>query len=148
MPPRLGQGEIQFLVAQLGGDEAAAGGAAHRLDRADIGGGVEAEGHDAVGIRPGRRDQPVAVRTVIGNDRGAAGLKPLENLALGIGNGGFFRKNSVCAGAMAVTIAMCGRTIAVSADSSPAWFIPISNTPAWQSRGIRARLKGTPVWLL
>ena len=57
-------------------------------------------------------------------------------------------KNSWCAGAMVVTIATCGRTRPVSADSSPAWFIPISSTASVLSAGIRASDSGTPVWLL
>jgi hypothetical protein len=57
-------------------------------------------------------------------------------------------KYSICAGAIAVTMATCGRTSRVSAASSPAWFMPISNTPKRLSRGIRARLSGTPTWLL
>ena len=36
----------------------------------------------------------------------------------------------------------------VRAASSPAWFIPISKMPTLVSAGIRARLSGTPVWLL
>jgi len=55
---------------------------------------------------------------------------------------------SMCAGAIAVIAARCGRTIAVSARISPALFIPISRTANRESRGIRARLSGTPVWLL
>jgi hypothetical protein len=51
-------------------------------------------------------------------------------------------------GAIAVMTAMCGRTCTVNAAISPAWFMPISNTPKRLRAGIRARLSGTPTWLL
>ena len=37
-------------------------------------------------MRPRRGDQPVAMRAVEGDDRGAARLQPLEDLALGVGD--------------------------------------------------------------
>jgi hypothetical protein len=52
------------------------------------------------------------------------------------------------AGAMVVMTATCGRTCVVSSAISPAWFMPISNTPNRLRAGIRARLSGTPTWLL
>ena len=55
---------------------------------------------------------------------------------------------SMWAGAMVVITATCGRTCRVSPSISPAWFMPISNTPYCVRAGIRARLKGTPTWLL
>jgi hypothetical protein len=54
----------------------------------------------------------------------------------------------MCAGAMVVTTATSGRTCPVSTSISPAWFMPISNTPNFARDGIRARLSGTPTWLL
>ena len=57
-------------------------------------------------------------------------------------------KNSRCADATQVTMAMCGRTNCVSSASSPLWFMPISNTPKREDAGIRASDRGTPVWLL
>ena len=54
----------------------------------------------------------------------------------------------MCAGAIAVISATCGRTCRVNAAISPALFMPISSTAKSASRGIRARLSGTPVWLL
>ena len=53
-------------------------------------------------------------------------------------------KNSRCTGAMVVTIATCGRTSAVSGVISPAWFMPISNTPNFADCGISASESGTP----
>ena len=53
-------------------------------------------------------------------------------------------KNSRCAGATVVISATCGRTSRVRARISPAWFIPISNTPKAAPSGKRARLNGTP----
>ena len=50
----------------------------------------------------------------------------------------------MCAGAIVVMTAMCGRTSLVSAAISPAWFMPISRTATSLSAGIRARLSGTP----
>ena len=51
-------------------------------------------------------------------------------------------------GPTSVTSRHAASTSRASGSSSPAWFIPISNTPKRASRGIRARLNGTPVWLL
>ena len=53
-------------------------------------------------------------------------------------------KNSRCTGDTLVTMATCGRTIATSGVISPAWFMPISATQNRVSRGIRARVSGTP----
>ena len=39
------------------------------------------------------------------------------------------RKNSMCTGSTVVITATCGRTIRVKGSISPAWFMPISNTP-------------------
>ena len=50
--------------------------------------------------------------------------------------------------AIVVTTATCGRTNRVNADNSPAWFMPISKMPNRVRAGIRARLSGTPTWLL
>jgi hypothetical protein len=41
-----------------------------------------------------------------------------------------------------------GRTIRDRGPISSAWFMPISNTARSVSRGIRARVSGTPMWLL
>ena len=57
-------------------------------------------------------------------------------------------KNSRCAAATVVITATCGRTSFVSGVISPAWFMPISNTPNCASRGRRASISGTPQWLL
>src|SRR3546814_15874146 len=51
-----------------------------------------AECHDASGMGPRMADQPVAVRAVERNDSRPARLEPLENLALGIGDGFVRRK--------------------------------------------------------
>ena len=61
-------------------------GAAHDVAGADVGALAEAEGEDARRMGPRRRGEPVAVRAVVGDDRGAAGLQPLEDLALGVGD--------------------------------------------------------------
>ena len=47
-----------------------------------------------------------------------------------------------------VMTAMSGCTRRASAAISPGWFMPISKTPNWVSRGIRASDSGTPHWLL
>jgi hypothetical protein len=39
------------------------------------------------------------------------------------------RKNSICTGSTVVITATCGRTMRVRGSISPAWFMPISNTP-------------------
>ena len=57
-------------------------------------------------------------------------------------------KNSRWAGSMVVMTATSGRTMRDSGPISPAWFMPSSKTPSATSRGRRARLSGTPQWLL
>jgi hypothetical protein len=53
-------------------------------------------------------------------------------------------KNSRCTGAMVVMIATSGRTSFVNGVISPAWFMPISNTPKRAASGRRASDRGTP----
>ncbi|MCY1172865.1 hypothetical protein D9M73_130090 [compost metagenome] len=89
MLPRLADREAQFARADDGGDEGAAAFGAHRFDRANVCALVEAKGHNPRRIRRGGGDQAVAMRAVIRDDRHAARLQPLENLTLGIGDGGF-----------------------------------------------------------
>jgi hypothetical protein len=57
-------------------------------------------------------------------------------------------KFSVCTGPTVVTAAACGRTMRDRGRISSAWFMPISKTARWVSRGMRARVRGTPIWLL
>jgi hypothetical protein len=47
-----------------------------------------------------------------------------------------------------VITATWGRTSFTSERISPAWFMPISNTPNDASTGMRASDSGTPQWLL
>ncbi len=54
------------------------------------------------------------------------------------------RKKPRWTGATVVTMAICGLTSRVSASISPAWFMPISNTPKRMSFGILASDSGTP----
>ncbi len=53
-------------------------------------------------------------------------------------------KNSRCTGSTVVTMATCGRTRRVSGVISPAWFMPISNTPKRADGASRASDNGTP----
>ncbi len=57
-------------------------------------------------------------------------------------------KFSVCTPSTVVMIAAWGRTRRASGVISPAWFMPISNTANSASSGRRARVNGTPIWLL
>ena len=57
-------------------------------------------------------------------------------------------KASMCTGPTVVTQAACGRTKADSGPISPGWFMPISNTARSVPMGVRASVKGTPMWLL
>jgi hypothetical protein len=41
-----------------------------------------------------------------------------------------------------------GATMRVRGSISPGWFMPISNTARRVSAGMRARVSGTPMWLL
>ena len=61
-------------------------------------------------------------------ERRAAGLQPLENLGLGLGDFVEIPEEAEMAGAISVTMATCGRTIFTSGRISPGWFMPISNT--------------------
>jgi len=53
-------------------------------------------------------------------------------------------KNSRWAGAMVVISATCGLTKDTRFLSSPKWFMPTSKMPYSASRGMDARLSGTP----
>ena len=85
------------------------------------------------------------MRTVIGDDRGAARLQPLEDLALRVGD------RFVAGEEFAVGRGDGGDDRDMRTDdpgqaaSSPAWFMPISNTPNAAVLGMRIRLSGTPV---
>ncbi|MNR14161.1 hypothetical protein D3C85_1306230 [compost metagenome] len=57
-------------------------------------------------------------------------------------------KASMCTGPTVVTQAAWGRTKADSGPISPGWFMPISNTARSVPCGIRASVRGTPIWLL
>ncbi len=57
-------------------------------------------------------------------------------------------KFSMCTGPTVVTATACGFTIRDRGPISPAWFMPISNTARRVAAGIRARVRGTPKWLL
>ena len=144
----LGDGEGELALEQRGADQASAAFGGDGVDRVDVG-VAAAEGDDPVGMAPRRLHQPVAVRRVVGDDRDAVGLEPFENLRLGIGDR-LFR-----AEVLDVRRRDRGDQRDVRADLrdvsaaiSPALFMPISSTANSASRGIRARLSGTPVWLL
>ena len=85
MVAALGDGEGQFAVDQPRGDQAAAIVGAHGVDRGDVG-LAAAEGHDAPRMAPRGLEQAVALGRVLGDDRDAAGLEPLEDLGLGVGD--------------------------------------------------------------
>ena len=61
-------------------------GAAQDIGGADVGALVEPESENAVGIRARRVDQPVAMRAVMRDDRGAVALESLKYLPLGVGD--------------------------------------------------------------
>ena len=86
MLARLRQREAQLALADARGDEAAAGIQPHRLDRVNVGGAIQPKGDDARGMGLCGRDQPVAVRAVMGHDRDTARLQSLEDLPLGVGD--------------------------------------------------------------
>ena len=54
----------------------------------------------------------------------------------------------MCTGPTAVITATSGATMRTSGVISSAWFMPISNTARSVSLGIRAKVSGTPMWLL
>ncbi len=57
-------------------------------------------------------------------------------------------KLPTCAAAIAVMTATCGRARRASGAISPGWFMPISATQNRASPGKRAKVSGTPQWLL
>ncbi len=57
-------------------------------------------------------------------------------------------KFSVCTGPTVEITAAWGRTMRDRGRISSAWFMPISNTARRVSAGMRARVRGTPMWLL
>ena len=145
MVAALRDSEGQLALEQRGGDQAPAALGADGVDGVDVG-VAAAEGDGPVGMAARGLDQPVAVRRVVGNDRDAVGLEPLENLGLGVGDR-FLRAEilDMRRGDRGDQSRRAGRTWRVSAAISPALFMPISNTAYSASRGIRARLSGTPV---
>ena len=142
----LRDGEGQLALEQSRADQASAALGGNRMDGVDVG-VAGAEGDDALGAAARGLDQPVAVRRVVGNDRDPAGLEAFEDLGLGIGDRLLRAEFSMCAGAMAVMSATCGRTCAVNARISPALFMPISST-ANRRRAASARGSGDAGWLL
>ena len=105
-----------------------------------------AEADDAPGRarkRVGR--EPCRLRVVDIDDRGAAGLDAAEEIsALASAIAATDGKNSRCTGSTVVTIAACGRTMVVSGLISPGEFMPISAMANCASRGMRAKVSGTP----
>ena len=59
-----------------------------------------------------------------------------------------FRNAAMCTAATVVIIATCGRASRDSGAISPGAFMPISITAKSASAGIRAKVSGTPQWLL
>ena len=91
---RLRDGEAQLTRIEPRGDEGPAGARPHPLDCAEIGAVVQPEGDDPAGVRLRSGDEAVAMRAVVRNDRGPAGLQPLENLAFGVGDRRFAREEA------------------------------------------------------
>ena len=57
-------------------------------------------------------------------------------------------KPSTWTGPIVVTQAACGWTMRARGAISPGAFMPISNTARSVPRGVRASVRGTPMWLL
>ncbi len=76
------------------------------------------------------------------------GSKAAENLALGVGDAGFIGEIFDMRRCDPGDDGDCRAYLLGQAAISPAWFMPISKMPKRLSAGIRARLSGTPVWLL
>ena len=102
------------------------------------------------------RQRPTA-RWALGSVLGIAGVVLIVGLSAGgVSPAGVVAsaialssaKKAVCAGAMAVMIAICGRTSRVSCASSPAWFIPSSTTAMSGPDRSSSNERGKPMWLL
>ena len=79
--PRWEMVKVSSLSSSARGDQAAAiVGERTAWSACDVGIAM-AEGDDPVGMAPRGLDQPVAVRAVVGDDRDAVGLQPLEDFA-------------------------------------------------------------------
>src|SRR4249920_80110 len=76
------------------------------------------------------------------------GTNPSRICALASAIASTERKKPRCTGATVVMMAISGLISWVSAFSSPAWFMPASNTPKFVSCRILASDRGTPQWLL
>ncbi len=70
--------------------------------------------------------------------------QPGKYLSLGVGDAVERIEVPRWLAAIVVTIATWGCTMPTSGVISPAWFMPISNTPKAVSRGMRASVSGTP----
>ena len=130
----LGNRVAELRLAELRRDQRAALRTAHDVGRAYVRLLVHPEGHDPPRMRPRRRDQPVAVRVVVGDDRDAARLQPLENLAFGVGDLGVAGEIFAVSRAMVVTMATWAGP-AGQRGKLTFVLIPISNTPNFASRG-------------
>ncbi len=69
---------------------------------------------------------------------------PLKISALASAMASTLSKWALWTASTAVTTATWGRAMRDSGSISPAWFIPISNTPKETEAGMRARLSGRP----
>src|SRR5260221_993064 len=85
MPARLGDGEGPSALDRGAADQAAAPFGGTRVDRMDVS-VPGAEGDDTLGAAARCLKEPVAIRRVVGDDRDAGGLEPLEDFRFGIGN--------------------------------------------------------------
>ena len=144
----LRDGEGQLAFEQRRADQASAAFRADGMDRVDVG-IAAAEGDDLVGMPPRGLDQPVAMRRVVGEDRDAVGLEPVENLRLGVGDRLFRAEILDMRGGDRGDQRDMRADLARSAPRSRRHCSCPFRAPRYSaSRGIRARLSGTPVWLL
>ncbi len=117
---------------------------------------------DAAAHRPRRRaEHAITVpRRCARRHRQRRGVRRQHSDAAGLqprGQARLFRRRSprccprwpICARSIAVISATCGRARRASGAISPAWFMPISATQNAAPRAaVRARVSGTPHWLL
>ena len=78
--PRCEMVKVSSRSSSAARDQASAARRRDRVHRMHVG-IAAAEGDDPVGMAARRLDQPVAMRRVVGDDRDAVGLEPLEDLA-------------------------------------------------------------------
>ncbi len=107
-----------------------------------------AERNNRGAVRAGVRREPFELLIARRQDSGPALLQAFEDFRLRVRDIGERVEELDVDGGNPGDDGKCGRTRRVSGVISPAWFMPISNTPKRLLLGMRASDSGTPQRLL